>query len=120
MAKILIVEDNPQHMKIAVLVLENAGHEVLRAADAQTGINLAMAYRPELILMHTQWPGMDGLAATRSLKQNAATRDIRIFALTMNDDQDRIRAAGFDGCILKPLHSQNILATVSAALTEMT
>lgn len=120
MAKILIVEDNPQHMKLAVLVLENAGHEVLRAGDAQTGINLAMAYRPELILMHTQLPGIDGLTATRMLKQSTATRAIRIFALTANDDQDKINAAGCAGFILKPLRAQDILQTVSAALAETT
>ncbi|HEY3327823.1 MAG TPA: response regulator [Novimethylophilus sp.] len=123
MAKILIVEDNPQNMKLAVLVLENAGHEVLRAADAQTGINLAMAYRPELVLMNIQLPGMDGLAATRILKQSTATRDIKIFALTafaMKDDQDKMRAAGCDGYIPKPFRYQDFLETVTAALAETT
>lgn len=121
MAKILVVEDNPHNMKLAVMVLETAGHEVLRAGDARIGINLAMAYRPDLVLMDIQLPGMDGLTATRLLKEHAATRDIKIYALTafaMKGDEDKMRAAGCDGYIAKPFHYQELLEIVTAALSE--
>ena len=64
MARILIVEDNPANMTLAVLLLESAGHTVLSAADAEAGLTLARAEHPDLILMDIQLPGMDGLEAT--------------------------------------------------------
>jgi len=56
MARILVVEDNPANMKLATLLLQNAGHTVLSAVDAETGLTLARAERPDLILMDIQLP----------------------------------------------------------------
>lgn len=119
MAKILIIEDNPQNMKLAAFLLESAGHAVLQACDAPAGIHLARTHRPELILMDIQLPGMDGLAATRILKNDKATCDSKVYALTafaMKGDEEKIRAAGCDGYIAKPIRYQSFLATVTAAL----
>lgn len=115
MARILMVEDNPESMKLAVFLLENAGHEVLQATDAEEAIRLAQNQHPQLILMDVQLPGMDGLAATRLLKGNSATRDIKIVALTalaMSGDQERIKAAGCDDYIAKPFRYQKFLKVV--------
>jgi two-component system, cell cycle response regulator DivK len=95
---------------------------VLSAADAEAGLTLARDERPDLILMDIQLPGMDGLEATALLKQNAATRDIRVVALTalaMKGDEERIRAAGCDGYIAKPIRYRSFLATVAAHLTQV-
>lgn len=119
MARILIVEDNPQNMKLAVFLLENAGHEVLQAADAQAALDLARRCRPALILMDIQLPGMDGLTATRLLKQDAATRDSQVYALTafaMKGDEEKMREAGCDGYIAKPIQYKAFLETIGAAL----
>ena len=72
MARILIIEDNPANMKLAVLLLHNAGHDALSAVDAETGMAMARTNQPDLILMDVQLPGMDGLTATAILKQEAA------------------------------------------------
>lgn len=119
MAKILLIEDNPQNMKLAAFLLENAGHVVLQACDAPTGIELARIHRPELILMDIQLPGMDGLAATQVLKGDDVTRNSKVYALTafaMKGDEEKIRAAGCDGYIAKPIRYQSFLQTVAAAL----
>ena len=119
MAKVLIVEDNPANMTLAVFLLESAGHSVIRATDAEAGLTLARNERPQLILLDIQLPGMDGLEATVLLKRDAATRDIPVIALTalaMKGDEARIRAAGCDGYIAKPLDYKNFLAVVSAQL----
>ena len=119
MAKILIVEDNPANLKLATFLLESAGHTVLSAKDAEAGLTLARAELPSLILMDIQLPGMDGLAATALLKSDAVTRDIPVIALTalaMKGDEERIRAAGCDGYIAKPLSYRHFMATVSASL----
>lgn len=119
MARVLIIEDNPTNMKLAVFLLQKAAHEVLQAVDAETGLALARQHHPELILMDIQLPGMDGLTATRLLKADATTRDIKIVALTalaMNGDRESMEAAGCDGYIAKPLRYQELLA-LTARLT---
>ena len=82
MAKVLVVEDNPANMKLTSLLLRSAGHIVLPAVDAETGLRLALDEQPDLILMDIQLPGMDGLAATAILKQDPATEAIPIIALS--------------------------------------
>jgi two-component system cell cycle response regulator DivK len=121
MAKVLVVEDNPTNMTLAVFLLESAGHTVLKAADAEVGLRLARDERPALILMDIQLPGMDGLEATLVLKRDETTRAIPVIALTalaMKGDEERIRAAGCDGYIAKPMAYQDFLATVAAQLAR--
>ena len=119
MAKVLVVEDNAANMTLAIFLLESAGHVVINATDAEAGLTLARDEQPQLILMDIQLPGMDGLEATRLLKQDDATRGIPVIALTalaMKGDEERIRAAGCDGYIAKPLAYKDFLAMVSARL----
>src|ERR1700694_2846989 len=81
MARILVIEDNPANMTLAVFLLQSAGHAVLSATDAEAGLTIARAEQPDLILMDIQLPGMDGLEATALLKRKCATRPIRGIAL---------------------------------------
>jgi len=121
MAKILIVEDNATNMTLAVFLLQSAGYTVLSATDAEAGLTLARNERPNLILMDIQLPGMDGLQATALLKGDEATRAIPVIALTalaMKGDEERIRAAGCDGYIAKPMRHREFLATIAAQLAE--
>jgi two-component system, cell cycle response regulator DivK len=122
MAKVLIIEDNPTNMKLGVFLLQSVGHTVLSATDAEAGLTLARDEHPDLILMDIQLPGMDGLAATVLLKRNDATRAIPVIALTalaMEGDEERIRAAGCDGYIAKPMHYQEFLVTIAAQLAKV-
>lgn len=121
MAKVLIVEDNPANMTLATFLLKSAGHSVISATSAEAGVALAREEQPDLVLMDIQLPRMDGLEATGLLKGDAATRAIPVIALTalaMKGDEERIRAAGCDGYIAKPLAYKDFLATVSAQLIK--
>jgi two-component system cell cycle response regulator DivK len=121
MARILIIEDNAANMTLAVFLLESAGHTVLSASDAEAGLTLARGGQPELILMDIQLPGMDGLAATMLLKRDEATRAIPVIALTalaMKGDEERIRAAGCDGYIAKPMRYREFLAAIATQLAR--
>ncbi len=103
---ILIVDDNATNLKLARVLLQGAGYEVRTAADAEDALRLLATFRPRLILMDIQLPGMDGLELTRQLKADRATRDIVILALTayaMKGDEEKARAAGCDGYITKPI-----------------
>ncbi len=121
MAKILIIEDNVQNMKLAAFLLASAGHIVLQSDRALDGIALARQQQPDLILMDIQLPDMDGLAATQQLKADPATHSIKIYALTafaMPGDEEKIRLAGCDGYIAKPIRYREFLHMVSAAIGE--
>lgn len=113
---VLVIEDNPANMKLSAMLLERAGYATLRAWNAPDGLALAREHMPRLVLMDVQLPGMDGLEATRILKTDPATRDIQVVALTafvMKGEQERIRAAGCDGYIAKPIDYKQFLAEVS-------
>jgi len=121
MARILTVEDNPANMKLMSILLERVGHTVLCAVDAESGMALARAERPDLILMDVQLPGMDGLSATVRLKQDPATAAIPVIALTalaMKEDEKKAFAAGCDAYISKPLRYQELYATIDTLLAR--
>jgi two-component system cell cycle response regulator DivK len=117
MTKVLVIEDNAANMTLATFLLESAGHTVLGATNAEIGLTMARDEQPGLILMDIQLPGMDGLQATALLKLDEATRAIPIIALTalaMKGDEERIRAAGCDGYIAKPMRYREFLRAVAA------
>jgi two-component system cell cycle response regulator DivK len=121
MATILVIEDNRANMKLVSLLLRNAGHWPLCAVDAETGLTLARAERPDLILMDVQLPGMDGLAATALLKGDPATANIPVIALTamaMKADEERSVTAGCDAYIAKPLHYRELYAAIDRLLAR--
>jgi two-component system cell cycle response regulator DivK len=119
MAEILIVEDNEANMRLARLLLMNAGHSVLWAADAESGLTLAREKQPALILMDIQLPGMDGLAATRLLKRDPHTAHIPVIALTamaMKEDREKTRLAGCDAYVIKPLRYKELYEVIDTLL----
>ncbi len=119
MATVLVIEDNAANMKLASLLLRHASHKVLCAVDAETGLTMARADLPDLILMDIQLPGMDGLAATALLKRDTATATIPVIALTamaMKEDREKSRNAGCDAYIAKPLRYQELYASIDSLL----
>ena len=119
---ILIVEDNDKNRKLVRDVLHFKGYRLAEAETGEEGVRLARELHPDLILMDIQLPGMDGLQATTILKANAATRHIPVIALTalaMKGDEERIRAAGCDGYVAKPIDYKDFLAVVKASLPKV-
>lgn len=117
---ILIVDDNPANVKLVSFVLATSGFDVRAAPDAQAALAMLKGFRPRLILMDLQLPGIDGFKLTRRLKAQEDTRDIIIVALTayaMNGDEERARAAGCDGYISKPIDTAGFPGLISAYLS---
>jgi two-component system, cell cycle response regulator DivK len=103
---ILIVDDNAQNLKLAMVILVAEGYEVKTAIDAEDALRVLESFTPRLILMDLQLPRMDGLELTRLLKADPARRGILILALTayaMKGDEERALAAGCDGYMSKPI-----------------
>jgi len=114
--KVLIVEDNPMNMELTADLLEINDYSVLQATTAEEGINIAKTESPDLILMDIGLPGMDGLAATKILKNNEKTKKITIIALTshaMIGDDETVRKAGCDGYITKPIVIKEFLQKIA-------
>lgn len=118
---ILIVDDNPVNLKLARVLLEGAGYAVRTAADADSALGILKSWRPRLILMDIQLPGMDGLALTRKLKDDPETRDILIIALTayaMKGDDAKALASGCAGYITKPLDTRTFADDIARWLAS--
>lgn len=121
MHTVLVIEDNAANMKLVALLLGNAGHHTLCAADAEAGIRLARTERPDLILMDLHLPGMDGLAATALLKRDPLTAAIPVVALTAmasRADEENCRAAGCDAYIAKPLRYKTLYEVIDRLLEQ--
>jgi two-component system, cell cycle response regulator DivK len=106
---ILVVDDNITNLKLARVLLMKEGYEVQPAVDAEDALKIMKTFKPRLILMDIQLPGMDGLELTRRLKAAGDTKDIVIVALTayaMKGDEEKALAAGCDGYITKPIDTQ--------------
>lgn len=106
-ARVLVVEDNPVNMRLMQDMIERHGHlQLLGASSAAAGLELARAQRPDLILLDITLPDMDGYALMARLRAETGTRDIPVVAVTakaMPSDARRVREAGFDGYLTKPI-----------------
>ena len=104
--RVIIVDDNAMNVAIAQVVLLAEKFEVETAADGLEALRKVASFKPQLILMDIQMPGMNGIEVTQVLKADAQTRAIRVVAFTafaMRGDEARMGAAGCDGYLSKPI-----------------
>ena len=115
MSTILIVEDNEKNMKLARDVLQAKGYATLEAVNGEDGVRLALAHKPDMVLMDIQLPDINGVEAFTRIRANADTAHIPVVAFTASVtpmDRNRITDAGFDGFIGKPINLKEFLETV--------
>ncbi|MDA8160274.1 MAG: response regulator [Desulfobacteraceae bacterium] len=113
---ILVVDDEEMQRKMLSKILGALGYAVLEAEDGRVAVELARLRRPDLILMDIQLPVMDGLAATRRLKDDPQTQTIPVLALTalaMAGDRERALAAGCDDYLAKPIMLEPLVAKLN-------
>jgi two-component system, cell cycle response regulator DivK len=116
---VLIVEDHHLNMKLFTDLLEAHGHRVLQARDGAEGMMLARQHHPDLILMDIRLPGISGFEVTKWIREEQGLRYTPIVALTafaMRDDEEKIREAGYDAYMSKPISVRNFLALVDRFL----
>ena len=115
MNPILIVEDNDKNLKLVRDVLQFKGYRTLAATTAAEGLRLAREEHPILILMDIQLPDFDGITALLRLREDPATKEIPVIAVSasaMPDEQHRIVASGFNAYITKPIEVKSFVETV--------
>lgn len=118
MATILVVEDQPDNLKLLTALLTMKGHRVIGLPNGERVAETIQAERPNLVLLDIQLPGRDGFAVLEELKQ-LPERSCKVVALTahaMPEDRARAQAAGFDGYITKPIDVRTFPAEVARYL----
>ena len=119
--RILVVDDNSDAAALLTVLLELEGHEVQTAADGGEAVNAAELFRPEVVLMDLEMPGMDGLEASRRIRARPWGSTVLIAALTgWGQDVDRHRAqeAGVDLHFIKPVDTTALLGEVARCLND--
>jgi CheY-like chemotaxis protein len=117
--QILVVDDHPLNLKLVRVLLESEGYEVKTATDAAEALAALGLCSPRLILMDIQLPDLDGLELTRRLKRAPATAHTPIVAVTayaMKGDAEKMRAAGCDAYVPKPIDTRALVALVGRLL----
>ena len=117
--KILIVEDNPQNMKLYEMVLSAKGYTLLKAIDGEEALDMAIRKHPDLILMDIRLPGMDGLEVTKKLRENSAFSHTPIIAITayaMKGDKERAIEAGCNAYLSKPFNIHELTGMIAEML----
>lgn len=114
--KILVVDDEPQIRRIMRTTLTGAGYEVDDAKTGEEALEKVREFRPDLVLLDINMPGMGGFAACREIR---ADPNIAIIMLTVRDtEKDKVEAldAGADDFVVKPFSTPELLARIRAAL----
>jgi two-component system, cell cycle response regulator DivK len=117
---VLVVEDNPLNMKLFRALLETQSYRTLAANEGAVGLELAREHDPDLIIMDVELPDASGIDIIRALKADDRTRHIPTVAITasMPDEEKRVRAAGCDGFMTKPIATAEFLSLMRSFLED--
>jgi DNA-binding response OmpR family regulator len=122
MARVLVIDDEPDVLLLCRINLAHAGHEVLEALDGESGLRMARESQPDVIVLDLMLPAMDGYEVLKALWEDERTRDLPVVVLTAKAQvEDRIRSWQ-DGAVeflTKPFPPDLLLSSVQR-VTEMT
>ncbi|MFC1966043.1 response regulator [Chloroflexota bacterium] len=119
--KILIVEDNPQNMRLIEMTLRTGGYALLKATDGEEALDLATREQPDLIIMDMQLPKISGIEVAKRLRQFPAFNHVPIIALTayaMKGDREKFIEAGCDAYVSKPINTRELPEMVAKILQQ--
>ena len=119
MPKILLVEDNEMNRDVMSRLLSRRGYEVIFAEDGESAVTMALAEKPDLVLMDISLPIIDGYEATRRIRATESGHDVPIIALTahaMTSDREKAFDAGCTDYETKPVEFPRLLAKIASYL----
>lgn len=119
--KVLIVEDNPQNMKLLSMLLRAKDYTLLKAYDGEEALAMAIREQPDLIVMDMQLPKMSGLEVTKQLRQMPVFGHTPIIALTayaMRGDKEQFMEAGCNAYLSKPISTRELPVIIDRMLQE--
>ncbi len=115
MKKILIIEDNEKNLYLLRFLIEKLGHQVIEARDGKAGVEMALAEKPDVILMDIQLPVMDGYETTRQIRKIEGFKETPIIAITsyaMVGDREKTLAAGCTDYMEKPIQPEAFIQNI--------
>jgi two-component system, OmpR family, alkaline phosphatase synthesis response regulator PhoP len=118
-ARILITEDNPQGAELLEAFLAETAHETRVAANGEEALRLITDWKPDVVLLDIMMPRLSGFEVCRTIRADAATRNIGVIMVTALDqhaDIDRAVDVGTDDFLTKPIHKAELLLRVRALL----
>ena len=121
MARILVVEDNALNIKLFCDLLAAHGHEPQAVTDSREALEAARAFRPDLVITDIQLPHVSGMELMQQLRADADLKDVPIMAVTAYaapGDDERIRAAGAQAYVSKPISVARFAGTVEELLAD--
>ena len=113
--QILVVEDNPTNMYLITFILKSKGYEILEAKCGEEGVEMAIKELPDVVIMDIQLPGIDGMEATKRIRNSKADGKMPIIALTsyaMIGDREKALEAGCTGYIEKPINPDTFISEI--------
>lgn len=119
MARLLIVDDEPNNLEVAKVIAEAAGHEVVLATNGQIALDKLQGTSFDLLLLDVLMPVMDGITLTRAVRAHAVHGQVRILGMTAKAsaaDQSEMLAAGMDLILLKPFRRKSLLEAIDKLL----
>jgi CheY-like chemotaxis protein len=122
MSRVLVVEDNPNNMKLINMVLKRHGYETIGAVTGEEGVEKAGTEKPGMILMDIMLPDIDGLETTRRIRKIESMQNIPIIAITsyaMAGDREKIIEAGCNGYFEKPINPLTIMTDIEKIIERM-
>jgi CheY-like chemotaxis protein len=121
--KVLVVDDNHDLVEMMELAIDGMGHEVRKATDGETAISVALAFRPDVVLLDIGLPIVSGLEVARRLRQRPELSHVRLIAMTgwgQAADRRQTAEVGFDHHLTKPVDPaelETLLAMLPAQAT---
>ena len=115
----MVVEDNPQNMKLIEMLLRSKSYVLLKAYDGEEALDMAIREEPDLIVMDMQLPKMSGIEVTKRLRQMPVFRHTPIIALTayaMRGDKERFLEAGCNAYLSKPISTRELPVIIDQML----
>ena len=119
--KILIVEDNPVHMRLIEMALRAKDYTLLKAASGEEALEIAVRDKPDLVIMDMHLPKMNGFEVTRKLRENPAFSHTPIIAITANvmkEDRERVIESGGDAYTTKPINTRELPEVIAEMLSQ--
>jgi twitching motility two-component system response regulator PilH len=117
--RMLVIDDSATIVALLARMLRQNGYEVLEAADAEQGLELARTQAPELVFLDIVLPGMDGFAALRQLRRDPMTREIPVIMISGNEqatEQFYVHRIGADDFMKKPFSRGEVFARIERLL----
>ncbi|MBF0500657.1 MAG: response regulator [Candidatus Riflebacteria bacterium] len=115
MKKVLVIEDNKDNLQLISFALKRSGYEVIAATTGEEGVEMAIREMPFFIIMDINLPGINGIEATKQIRESKADGTIPIIAITSNamrGDREKVFAAGCNGYFEKPIDPLKIMDNI--------